>query len=73
MRTDNEILDQTNELARQFYSLMGYEVKKAHRFDPLSGKKAPHPQEILCWNMAALAQLVLTDTELDDVISNLEE
>lgn len=69
MRQNTEIIEQTNELARTFYLLMGYEVS-AHRFD--IERTNTHPQERLCWRMACEAQLLLTDTDIDDVLSDME-
>lgn len=40
-RTDQQIVDQTNELARQLYALRGYTVRESYRFD-----KATHPHEV---------------------------
>lgn len=70
MRTPEEIIEQTNDLARQFYALMGYVVGGDHRFD---GERInTHPQERMCWAMACAAQLALTDTDIGDVQSEIE-
>jgi hypothetical protein len=66
MRTDQEIVDQTNELARRLYAIRGYEVKEFYRFD-----KATHPQEIEAWQGACEAQKMLTDTDPEDALGNL--
>lgn len=68
-RTSQQILDQTNELARRFYAIhdRGGKVEKGFRFD-----LSEHPQEEQCWRMAAEAQLFLTDTDLSDVQSDLD-
>lgn len=66
MRTPQEIIAQTNELAREFYRLMGYVVSEGHRFDD-EGRINRHPQEALCWNMACAAQYELTGTDIEDV------
>lgn len=60
-RTDEQIFAQTLDLARDFYSMLGCTVPKGYRFD-----KAHHPQEQLCWKMAARAQLELTQTDIHD-------
>jgi hypothetical protein len=60
-RTDSEIWEQTQELARKFYSLMGCEVPKGFRFD-----LSRHPQEKMCWCMASIAQQELTSTDPQD-------
>lgn len=59
------VIEQTNELARQFYLRFGYEEQKGFRFD-----KSQHPTEIAMWLMACDAQLELTDT---DVIEWMDE
>lgn len=64
MRSDKEVIDQTNELARKFYEHMGYEVPSGYRFD-----RARHPQERLCWVMACTAQDTLTDTDPNDILN----
>ena len=70
MRTPEEIINQTNELARQFYALRGYVVPEGHRFD--IERVNTHPDERLCWQQACIAQLMLTDTDIYDVLSELE-
>lgn len=69
-RTSRQILDQTNELARKFYALhdRGGSVEKVYRFD-----LSEHPQEQQVWRMACEAQLFLTETDLRDVLSDLED
>ena len=63
------ILRETNELARQLYRLhdRGGTVAPEYRFD-----LSEHPQEIQCWQMACAAQQLLTETDLEDVLSELE-
>ena len=66
MRTEQQIIDQTNELARQLYRLAGYDVKKGYDFS-----NATHPQVKLAWAGACVAQLMLTDTDPEDAVANL--
>lgn len=66
-RTDEQVVEQTNELARQLYALRGYEVRAGHRFD-----LATHPQELEAWAGACLAQLLLTQTDPRDALANIE-
>ena len=66
-RTDKEILDQTNVLANKIYMLLGYQARKGYEFH-----KATHPQEIMCWDMACEAQMLLTETDIENVLANLE-
>lgn len=61
-RTDKQIFDQTNELARKFYDHMGNRVKRGYRFD-----LAEHPQEYTMWKMACTAQQLLTNTDPADI------
>lgn len=68
MRTDQEIIEQTNELARDFYALMGYKVKAGYRFD-----RAIHPTERMCWTMACRAQEKLTHTDPEDALANIDD
>ena len=68
VRSSREIVEQTNELARRFYRMMGYVVKDGYCFH-----EATHPQEVLCWKMAAEAMEFLTSTELSDALYDLEE
>jgi len=70
MRTAQEIIDQTNHLARQFYAMRGYEVPEDFRFDTETENR--HPDERACWAMACAAQLLLTDTEVEDAMQELE-
>lgn len=65
-RTDQQIVDQTNELARQLYALRGYAVREGYRFD-----KATHPHEVEAWQGACAAQLLLTDTDPNEALDNL--
>jgi hypothetical protein len=67
-RTDEEVVEQTNELARAMYLILGYQAREGFRFD-----QATHPQEVDIWSMACQAQIMLTDTDPDDALSNLEE
>lgn len=68
MRTAQQIVDQTNALAREFYRLMGYGVAEGYRFD-----RARHPQEQTCWRMACFASEQLTGTEPDEAAAELED
>ncbi len=61
MRTDEEIVEQTNDLAIKLYSKMGYKVT-AKNFRMW---KSEHPTELLCWKMACVAQEELTETDVE--------
>lgn len=66
-RTAQQILDQTNELARELLGIMGYEVEPGFRFD-----QHDHPRGNAAWVGACRAQIILTDTDVEDAISELE-
>ena len=68
MRTDQQIVDQTNVLARTLYGLRGYRVGEGYRFD-----RATHPHEREAWAAACAAQLLLTETDPNDALANLED
>lgn len=68
MRTAKEILEQTNELAAKFYACWGYRSSPNFRFD-LSN----HGHEQIAWRQACIAQEILTDTDVDDALSEIEE
>ncbi len=67
MRTDQQIIDQTNELARQLYAIRGYVTSPTYRFD-----HATHPHEREAWLGACAAQILLTDTDPMDALDNLD-
>lgn len=67
MRTDREIVDQTNKLARELYHRWGFNAPEGYRFD-----QATHPAEVIAWELACIAQLNLTDTDVEDALQNLE-
>ena len=67
-RTDHQIVDQTNDLARRLYRLRGYTVAEGYRFD-----KATHPHEVEAWRGACEAQSLLTGTDPSDALDNLDE
>lgn len=67
-KTDKQIVDDANELARALYMSQGYDVKPGYRFD-----RAFHPQERGCWNMAALAYNFIEGTDIKSALANVEE
>ncbi|WP_457970574.1 hypothetical protein [Acinetobacter calcoaceticus] len=68
-RSVKEIIEQTNELARDFYKEMGYiETRSDFMF-----YSSQHPTEVLMWRFACMAQLELTDTDPDDLIGEYED
>jgi hypothetical protein len=66
--TDRQLVLKTNSLARRFYSMMGCQVPDGYKF-----YKAAHPQEVLCWDMAAASCEFWTATEIEDALSAILE
>lgn len=66
MKSDQQVIDQTNALARGLYALRGYRVPEGYRFDT-----ATHPHEVEAWSGACLAQNMLCDTDPMDAVDNL--
>lgn len=58
-RTDQEIFKQTLLLAKKFYEFLGYKSPEGFRFD-----ESEHPTEQAMWNMACIAQEILTDVDV---------
>lgn len=67
-RTDKEIVDQTHKLAVEFYRILGYHHKGGK---PLY--ESQHPTELAMWRMACLAQEMLTDTDPEECLYELDE
>lgn len=65
-RTNHEIIDQTNALARRFYQMAGYRVPEGTAF-----QDATHPHEKLMWRQACEAQILLTQTDPDEVLAEM--
>jgi hypothetical protein len=70
-RTAQEIVDQTNEIARIIYTNMGYRTPKGTEFH--TEKINRHPNETLCWNAACEIQELMTHTDVNDALSELED
>lgn len=68
MKTDQEIVESANALARKFYSALGYRVPAGYRFD-----KASHPQERACWNMAGIAFDHIEGTDVSEALAATED
>ena len=71
-RTDQQIIDQTNRLAREVLRNLhvGYDVPDTYRFDL---EKERHPRAANAWAIACVAQELLTNTNPQDALDNLEE
>jgi hypothetical protein len=68
MRSDRQIVQQTNELARELYRIRGYTVPRGYRFDA-----ATHPHEREAWAGACAAQLMLTETDPHEALYEVED
>lgn len=66
LKTDQQIVDECNELARLFYKMHGYEVEDGYRF-----YEAHHPQEIGMWNMAVAAYEHIEGTKVEQALLEL--
>lgn len=67
-KSPTSILVDANDLAREFYRLMGYQAPYGYLFH-----KATHPQEAMCWAFAAAAYERLAATDLDEVVAECED
>jgi hypothetical protein len=66
-RTDQEIVDRTENLARAFAKVDGYDIGssvKLHATENPMGRRY--------WRMACIAQKQLTATDPEDAVTNLE-
>ncbi len=57
-----------NRLARKFYAMQGYEVRKGFKF-----YDSMHPQERGCWNMAVAAYEHIRGDEVDGALDELRD
>ena len=67
-RTEQQVVDAANRLARRLYASLGYEVEEGYRFD-----KAIHPQEQGMWNMAAIAFDEIEGTDIEDALAQVSD
>lgn len=67
-RTEEEIVDRANELARKFYAGMGYAVPDNFKF-----YESSHPQEWLCWDMAVVAFAMIEGTDVKQALEHVED
>lgn len=67
-RTAHQIVADANDLARIFYSLLGYQVEHGYRFD-----QATHPQESAMWAMAVIAYENIEGTDVEDALDEISE
>lgn len=67
-KSDEQIIQEANELAREFHRFNGYEVPDGFKF-----YETENPRAIAAWNLAVIAYEFLTGTDLTDVLSNIDE
>lgn len=68
LKTEKEIVEECNSLARCFYGMQGYKVPDDFKF-----YNDHHPMEIRCWDMAVLAYNHIQGTDIEDCLNILEE
>ncbi len=68
MKAEQQIVDDCNALARQFYKMQGCEVPDDFKF-----YEAHHPMEVGCWNMAVLAYDHIEGTDVEDALAQVDD
>lgn len=68
MQTPEQVVAGARSLARVYYEMMGCRVPEGYKFED-----AKHPQERLCWSMACYAYEALSDTCVQDCLSEIED
>lgn len=68
MKTERQIVDDCNALARQFYKMQGCEVPDDFKF-----YESRHPMEQGCWNLAVLAYDHIEGTDVEDALAQVED
>jgi hypothetical protein len=68
IKTAQQIVDDCNALARQFYASMGYVVPDGYKF-----YEAHHPQERGMWAQAVMAYDHIEGTDVESALSELED
>ena len=67
-KTDAEIIQEANEIAREFHRQNGFVVPDGFTF-----YDSDNPRAIKAWNFAVIAYEFLTGTDLTDVLSGIGE
>lgn len=67
-KSDRQIIDEANELAREFHRQNGYEVPDGFKF-----YESNHPRPTQAWNAAVIAYEHLTGTDLTDVLCGIND
>ena len=63
MKTNREIVENCNALARKYYAMQGYQVDESFKF-----YQSTFPAEVLCWEMAMAAYDFIEGTEVDGAL-----
>lgn len=71
MRTDQEIVDQTEELALNFMRYFYDEVPIGSE-EPLTFRDSKNTRAQRCWSAACFAQELLTQTDVSNAVAELE-
>ena len=66
MKTEQQIVDGCNALARNFYLMHECQVPDGHKF-----YEATHPMEVLMWNLAVHAYDHIEGTDVADALSQV--
>ena len=70
-RTAQEIVDQTNAIARIIYASRGYSTSTGTEFHAETINR--HPYEVQCWKAACEIQELMTNTDTNDALEELED
>lgn len=68
LKTEKQIVDDTNKLARLFYKMSGNAVPDGDKF-----YEAHHSAEVLCWDMAMAAYDHIEGTDVIDALCEIED
>lgn len=66
-RTAQQIVDQTIEIANIIYASRGYVQRAGFRY-----WESRHPHELSAWSAACQIQELMTDTDPEDALAELE-
>ncbi len=67
-RTAKEIVDQTIDIAAIIYRSRGYQTPPGFKF-----WESNHPHELAAWDAACQIQELMTNTDAEDALSELED
>jgi hypothetical protein len=70
-RSNQQIVDQTNALARRMAEASNWEAPEGYRFWLPSS--SGNPRGLLYWQLACIAQEELTDTDAENALAELED